>query len=352
MKSNITDYLPKQGEEHNGQQHERKFGIVPAKDKDTETILQARKECITDPELTDGARNLFTLLLDLALDPDWNMRRRGQVALSNTKLRELLSRSARAIYGWTQELKTQRHIWVSKLGRPNTQPMNVYHITALQPRRELGVEVANDGAWGNGYRRPAQPMPAGARATGKKRHYLFDQFGKPVIVQVAQNEPATRKFCGSHPQVLREGPAQNDTCHPQVLRETSAESAGVSRTEGHLPPAKNDTTPEQKPAVFKGARDVSPRPLESLYNVQRGNRFKKGGENEFLAHVAEVMARHSKDYAVQEMGQSGAWWRLQYRKDKDKACRVLADLESAIKEGVNFSVNPGAFAADLFKRFA
>lgn len=125
---------------------------------------------MTDPELSDGARNLFTLLLDYSLNPGRWFKRKGQVAISNTQLRERLSRSARAIYGWTRELIQQRHIWVTKWGRPNMQPMNVFHIAALQPDRQVGPEIQNEGMWGDGYRRPEMVMPLGARGGGPARN--------------------------------------------------------------------------------------------------------------------------------------------------------------------------------------
>lgn len=156
---------------------------------------------MTDPELSDGARNLFTLLLDYSLNPGRWFKRKGQVAISNTQLRERLSRSARAIYGWTRELIQQRHIWVTKWGRPNMQPMNVFHIAALQPDRQVGPEIQNEGMWGDGYRRPEMVMPLGARGgTCKKRHYLFDQYGKPVIAQVPVLPRLEHQDGGEHPQ--------------------------------------------------------------------------------------------------------------------------------------------------------
>jgi len=243
MTYDTAEYLP-------NHRPEKKFDIVKAKDPDLETILGARMDVLTDPELTDGARSLFCLLLDMSLDPAMNLWRRGEIAISNTQLRERLWRSSRAIYGWTKELESQRHIWVSKKRRPNTQPMNVFHITAMQPKKQQGPELPNDGCWGNGYRRPEMAMPKGARGHPcTKRHYLVDALGNPLFVHPVQNEPLSRTDYTCHPQVMRETPAQNDTCHPQVMRETPAELAGATRTKRHLPPAQNDTTPQQETAV-------------------------------------------------------------------------------------------------------
>jgi hypothetical protein len=263
MKSSL-DYLIGP-DEASGDTRQKNSGIVPAKDSDTQKILKARLEAVTDAELTDGARNLFTFLLDLALNPRVNNDRRGEITISNTQLREWLDRSARAIYGWTKELVKQRHVWVSKLPRPNMHPMNVFHITALQPIREMRQDVASDGLWGNGYRRPDQVMPLGARGgTCTKRHCLLDQFGRPANTKTLENSPPTRKECTPPPQILREGPAQNDTCHPQILREAPAQNDTRPPQNLRGAPAKNVTSPTQKPAVLIESQ------IETETPVQKG----------------------------------------------------------------------------------
>ena len=124
MKSEINEYAPEARDGfgyHDGKQ--KVFELVRTTGpEDMETIFRARIDALEDPELTDGARMLFARLLDSALDPASWFKRRGQVCISNTQLRERLSRSARAIYGWTKELETQRHVWMSKLGRPTCNP--------------------------------------------------------------------------------------------------------------------------------------------------------------------------------------------------------------------------------------
>jgi hypothetical protein len=257
------DYLtPEETDDHENRQ---KFKIERAPDPNQCKNIRTRLESITDGELTDGARNLFTFLLDLALNPRVNDNRRGQIAISTTKLGEWLSRSERAIYGWTKELVAQRHIWVSKLYRPNTKPMNVYHITKLQPMREPEHELARDGLWGNGYRRPDQVMPQGARgATCKKRQVILDAFGKPVSSKTLENAVASSKKCWSPPQNLRVAPAQNDTWHPQNLRGTPAQNDTSPPQNLRVAPAQNDSAPRQETAVFIESQ------LETETPVQKG----------------------------------------------------------------------------------
>ena len=372
MNNQTSEYLDRRdapsGRDQNHNGRSKCFDIVPAKDRDTEIILGARMAVLTNRNLTDGARALFTLLLDLALDPRSWHRRRGQVCISNTQLRERLFRSARAIYGWTKELEEERCIWVSKLGRPNMQPMNVFHITDLVPRQDRGPELAGDGMYGNGYRQPHMQIPKGARGgTCTKRHYLFDQYGKPLSAQVPANEAPTRKTCGWPPQNLRGTPAQNDICPPQNLRGTPAKLAGATRTKRHMPPAQNDTTPPQKPAVSIESQvpdqEVQETPLSCLTaegSVQETpiQQFsgspalkRKGGENGFLEEMARVLARFNPKQAEEEMVNWGGRWRNRYREDANKAWRVMAELTAMIKEN-RITRNAGACADDLWRRFA
>ena len=256
MNTDISEYL----DQPSSSGPDKKFRLERALDPETQKILIARMSVATDRTLSFGARNFFTLLLDLALDPTYHQGRRGQVAMSNTQLRERLNASARAIYGWTRQLESQLHIWLSKLPRPNTHAMNVFHVTALQPKKFHGPELPGDGSWGNGYRRPAQPMPKGARGgTCKKHHYLVDQFGNPLFAQNADSEPGTRTFCAGSPQNLRETPEKKDMCHPQHLRETPAKKDTSHPQNLRGAPAKTVTSDEQERAVLReslvGVRD-------------------------------------------------------------------------------------------------
>jgi hypothetical protein len=347
----------------------KSLDIVPHKDPKQLIIIRAREDAVTDPELTDGARNLFTFLLDLANNPYVNNGRPGQIAISNTQLRERLSRSARGIYGWTEELIVQRHVWMSKLPRPNMHAMNVFHITAQQPKRDIRQELPEDGMWGNGYRRPDQGMPLGARGgTCTKRHYLFDRFGKPLFAQVPANAAATRTKYTSLPQNLREGPAQNDTCHPQNLREDPAQNDTRLPQNLRVPPAQKDTTPPQIPSVLResqiqikrgtetslscltaegGANAVPTQPFSGSSALRK----RVETENSFLEELTRTLAKYNPKQAEKEMINWGARWRLRYREDVNKSWRVLSELAVMIREG-KITRNAGAAADDIWRRFA
>ena len=244
--------------------------------------------------------------------------------------------------------------------------MNVFHITALQPNREIRQEVAGDGMWGNGTRRPAQTMPLGARGGCKKRHYLVDRFGNPLFAQGAENSPPTRTNCTWPPQNLRVGGAKKGTWHPQNLREEGAKFAHATRKKGHLASAKNVTSPGQKPALLRESQieTETSKTLLSCLTAEGGapassnQQFsgsaalrKKSGENGFLEDLARTLAQYDPKKAEQEMVNWGGRWRNRYREDMTKAWRVLAELRSMVKEG-RIESNAGAAADDLWRRFA
>jgi len=255
MHSDTSEYLDNPESEQQPKP-QKVFDLKRAVDPETKVILQARKDVLRDPALRDGARVLFALLLDYSLDPRMWFPRKGSVMISTQKLSEHLSRSRRAIFGWTKQLIEQGQIWVSKWARPNTQAMNLYHLTALQPKHQTFQEAPADGIWGNGYRRPPQPMPAGAR--GRVLHkttLLVDRFGNPVFSQLPQNEPATRKICASLPQNLRETGAQNDTCPEQILREGREQNSTWHPQTLRVAPANCAPSPEHKTAPYKESLD-------------------------------------------------------------------------------------------------
>lgn len=227
---------------------EKAFSITKAEDPQAKIIIGARRAVLRDPVLKriQGAKAMFCLLLDLALDIFVNRGRRGEITISTTKLCEELGASARTIWGWKKILVSQRHIWITKHPMPNTHPMDCFHITALQPSREPRLDVTTDGMWGNGYRRPASDMPKGARGGvgANKQHLgggLVDRFGKPISSLLLENNAATRNFrhlppaksagatcnnCYGDPQSLREPYAKNTPCVPQLLRGAPVKSAG------------------------------------------------------------------------------------------------------------------------------
>lgn len=341
-----AESLPAQSQE----EPQRKFRIEKAQDKDTQTILRARREVHEDPDLSFGARTLFAYLLDLSLNPSVNNFRRGEICVSMRQLGERLHAGKSSLCGWVKDLSVKRHIWVSKLRRPNMDAQNVYHVTALQPRRELALEMAGDPLWGNGKRRPVQEGIRGRPF--KKKTLLVDRFGHPLFSQPVENET-------SQVQNLNRGSADSG---PPSARNKNGEAqnlalpvpeTGPARRENNTSPFQNLDLPGPKAELLRETPDVSQRALESSLNVQRGaHAFKRGGEDGFLLDAAEVLAGYDNAWAKLEMTNSGAWWRMKFRHDPDKAARMLAEINRMIKERVPFTENPGAAAVDIWKRFA
>jgi hypothetical protein len=248
MKDAASEYLP--GPETGGKPG-KVFQLTPARDESTLTILRAREDALRDRALTFGARYFFAVLLDLSLNPaTMYAGTKGKVCISNMQLREFTGASKRVIFDWTKQLEHQRHIWMDKLRRPNTEPMNMFNVTRLVPERFRGPDLPGEGIWGNGSRRSGSGMPKGARARngGKKSALLLDQFGRPIFSQNPDNEPPTRTFGGCLPQNLRGASAERATSHPQNLRETGLETAGDTRRNEHRPPAETAPTTGQEPA--------------------------------------------------------------------------------------------------------
>ncbi len=125
------------------------FTPTPAPEDLTHVILQARWSALTDPDLSKGAMVLFTYLLDMSLNrrvSDW----RGVVKMSQIALCRDLHVTDRTIRRWERELVAKKFIWLSRIPRPNTWPMNVYHITALDEPDQRRQELSGDGVWGTG----------------------------------------------------------------------------------------------------------------------------------------------------------------------------------------------------------
>jgi hypothetical protein len=231
-----------------GHQKPKAFDIVPAQDPLTQTILQARREAVTDRDLSDGAKLLFVLLLDWSLWPGKNVKP-GVVRISTTKLCELLARSARAIWGWKQELLKKQLIWIRDHFLPNAYPMHEYHIAVLDPEEHGGAPVTQDGLWGNCRRRSAwskEQRGLGARDALRSSKQHLENGGDFHIsseiatgsrteghLSVAESAVGNRKFCDSQ---------------PQNLRLATAKSAIGNRSKRHLPTAANSTSQPHKTA--------------------------------------------------------------------------------------------------------
>jgi hypothetical protein len=212
------------------------FTLQRAEDETTQLIIGARRTAIFDEQLSDGAKVLFCLLLDLAVSRS-SCHGFGAVLISVTKLTEALTRCPRAIYGWKKQLLAKRYIWITKVPMPNFWPVDVYHITALTEPGEMSQMATKDGFWGNGARRQLpEKIGKGAREPGQKALGLRGIKGhRSDLDPDSSNLPDNAPESGTkvHPSVaynatgsgtkVHRGAAQNDTGEPH-------ESAAGSRT--------------------------------------------------------------------------------------------------------------------------
>jgi hypothetical protein len=104
--------------------------------------------------------------------------------------------------------------------------------------------------------------------------------------------------------------------------------------------------------TFKGEGEEDSFKRSTGLNAQKMGRGKKASrENTFLLDVGAMMERWKKGSAKGELASSGAWWRLEYRKDSGLMDSVLAETLRAVKES-QIKTTPGAYAVDLHKRWA
>ena len=203
-------------------QDDRKFRILP-KEADFAPI-NARDQVIEDNDLDLGARLMFVRILDLSTRE--NVRERyGAVCISQQKLADKFGVSLRTIWNWKQQLLQKGVIWMTAKFMPNAWPMDVYHVTELDPRGQTEGKTTQDGMWGNGKRRqgpdrlgmgarePGQTIIPGTGARGSRFHSEtgFQKSEKssflPTIAAGNRNQlPASAETgCDSEPQPIAAG---------------------------------------------------------------------------------------------------------------------------------------------------
>jgi hypothetical protein len=274
--SNTEDYIPKETESHNGNGARKIFNLTPAVDDRTLRILGVRRLVCEDPDLSDGAKNLFTWLLDASLA--WSANHRdGVITISTTKLGEKLHRSKRAIYKWKKELVLKGLVWITQWFMPNTWPLDTFHITVLDAQEaDVNRTIARDGMWGNGATRVRPQLGTGAR----EAHQLPLSAAVKVFKGVRSTkrhpggpEPKNANLAENLGGGCRKMPlsvAQKGTCQPHKTTPenrtkgtlpTAQKGTGqphktylLNRTKGHRTTARNGTGQPHQSAVIKESK--------------------------------------------------------------------------------------------------
>jgi len=170
------------------------FKLERKEDPNQLLAIRAREEVCDDPTISDGAVRLFVRLLDLALNPFLNNGQRGQIIISQQKLGSMIHCDERSVRRRTDELIRANYVWTTLIGRQNTKPIRCYHISKLQPKRQVEQDMPGEGLWGNGKRRFDHGFAkTGKEATGHQRRMgsrLLDQFGNQISFNLFENTPA------------------------------------------------------------------------------------------------------------------------------------------------------------------
>lgn len=327
MQVEPSDYLPTQNEP------KKVFRLAPIERDLTSIILGTRRDVLEDIDLSDGAKVLFTYLLDFSLMPSRN-RGPGVVVFSTTQLCERLGRCARAIWGWKRELTGKRYVWLSDWYMPNTWPIHTYHITALHPPDSDHEMSSPDGMWGNGVRRVKAEAGLGARGLRRTKCHLTNTPEPGASeAQLPDNEPQSRTEC--NPSAAQSAAVHRKLCggEPQVMRRAAAQSAAESRTECHLTAAQNVTCEPHGIAVFKetlGKREEPDRGGESLPHPKKESQ--KGNKPILTAGTVAKMVQAQEEEELQR-------WRNQIAgdfgsKQEARLKRLLSQKETATAPNV------------------
>jgi len=348
------EYLPPETEPK--QEHQKVFSLARVED-DTKLILETRMQCLTDHHLTFGARCLFTLLFDLALNPFINDSR-GIVTASVEKLATLLNAGEASIGEWKKMLVERRYVWIRAHYMPNTWPMHTFSITALvSPDKRLLGKPTGDGLWGNGQRR-SKLLSEGAmdqKLIRTKKGPKQPNTSKIEEISTAGSENHGLSGSETDPGRIRNRSGQDQ----KLIRPGSETDPGRIRKHS-LPGSENRGCPDQKTGVIResleGVKGSGEHSLSCL-TAEKGSKGTKAEqcsgstalkvdldrEREFLQRLGEITG-------PKEMANWGGRWRNRYRENPGKAIRVLAELKSMHKEG-SIVRNAGAAADDLWRRF-
>jgi hypothetical protein len=140
---------------------------------------------------------------------------------------------------------------------------------------------------------------------------------------------------------------------PQLDSATAQQSAGsqpsISRQSAGPQPTVSRQSAETVNGNGKRYGTVQAFNVERLTRTVSPHEKASTEETRFLAELAEAFARWSPTAASQELTNWGGWWRKAFRSSPDKAGRVLAEINSMIRER-RILKSPGRAAADLWKR--
>jgi hypothetical protein len=384
-----SEYIPQPNESNgNGNDHGKIFTLKPALDPDTIAILEARRTALTDQRLIRSMKAFFCHILDASLDPAFYYPHpRGVVTLSDPINAETFGVSPRTIYTWKKRIEAVGYFWLSEQYRKNMWPITTYHLSCLhRPPRGRTDESGTYGTSGSGRSRPQNPG-LGGRQPGQLGLTLPGSRQKAKSAenaQVLETAGLSRNGLPVSPEAdFRSEPKQTSGESRSRLpvraeadfrsepKQTSGESRSVlpvrpeadfrhiesenEKGEGTETSLKRSTLVNAQEAgrEWEGTGHVESASL--VASLLKGLKVKeppkpKSTEGIFLLDVGAMMETWRKGSSKAELANSGAWWRLAFRADRDLIQRVLAETLRAVKER-QVKETPGQYAADLWKRW-
>lgn len=220
--------------------------------------INARDQVIEDNSLDLGARLMFVRILDLSTRE--NVREHyGAICISQQKLADKFNVSLRTIWNWKQQLLAKGVIWMSSKFMPNAWPMDIYHLTRLDPPGPTEGRTTLDGMWGNGKRRQRpEQVGLGAREPGQRMIPGTGARGNRLHSETGFQNPEKSSFLPANAAPNRNPlPASAETgCQPEP-KQVAAQSRNTLRRG-----AETGCEPEPK-QVATGSRNGLPLAAET-----------------------------------------------------------------------------------------
>jgi hypothetical protein len=332
----------------------------------TKFVPQSRREVFHNKKVSVGVRMFYAYLTDFSLFPGV-CTRRGVYSESNTTIAQRLGVSTRTIQNWKSELVALGKICITEKWQKHSYPKTVYNIVDIVGQAPLPMAIESE----DGSAPEDEIFTASNRRRSKMIRGESGKWKKPVGGSKSLETPISR-FLAENPahqdnpnqnlpashETDCAAPAQLDARHQRNTLRAAHEpdcvpaaqpSSLVARTPlrgTHEPDCAGPTKPvadnrEIRTLNSEGNGESLKRSTGLNASKMAGRDQKTGSEELFLLDVAAEFERWKKGSAKAEMIQSGAFYRLCYRKNPDLARRVLAEVHSAIME-MRIKDNPGA----------
>jgi hypothetical protein len=352
-----------------------------ARDEVRKTMPNLRRQCSRDPRLKRhvGAKWLFDRLSDDSFMNIYGGDGFGKVYTSLIDLRRRYGHDEQTLARWTAVLVETGWIWVQK-----SWPRWCFGITSVcrQPElfapeyvRIMAKASGEQGTASHGSTPENDPSNKhagrGFPPENDKTSNLGQNPRDPRLTntQVAVGETAGRggvhREMSSHqPQVTAGFDRESRLDPTQVAVGGTAGHGGENRRSRLVPPVSDGATKESplEPLAQEGGNSFK---RSTMVNAQKAggegegsrepetfeeNIRAKKAENFFLLDVGAMMELWHEGSSKAELANSGAWWRVAFRADRDLIQRVLDETLRAVKER-QIKQTPGQYAVDLWKRW-